>query len=101
MLSLQRSIILKKEKSNFLTVAKKLAKMGCQLELIKILASEVDTVVSVVVNRLQRLHFQKYIKFIHIFHTAFLIRCQINNPSFQLFALPKSCLLMEVDKFLR
>ena len=50
--------------------------MGCQLELIKILASEVDTVVSVVVNRLQRLHFQKYIKFIHIFHTAFLIRYQ-------------------------
>ena len=77
--------------------------MGCQLELIKMLASEVDTVVSVVVNRLQRLHFQKHIKFIHIFDTAFLnlIKCQINNPSFQLFALPKSCLLMEVDKFLR
>ena len=72
MLSLQRSIILKKEKSPSLTVAK----MGCQLELIKILASEVDSVVSVVVNRLQRLHFQKYIKFIHIFHTAFLIRYQ-------------------------
>ena len=75
--------------------------MGCQLELIKILASEVDTVVSVVVNRLQRLHFQKYIKFIHIFHTAFLnlIRYKINNPSSQLFALPgpKNCL---TDKFL-
>ena len=63
MLSLQESIILQKEILNFLTVAKKFPKMGCQLELIKILASEVDTVVSVVVNRLQRLHFQKYIKF--------------------------------------
>ena len=66
--------------------------MGCQLELIKMLASEVDTVVSVVVNRLQRLHFPKHIKFIHIFHTAFLnlIRCQINNLSFQFFAAPKN-----------
>ena len=37
--------------------------------MIKMLASEVDIVVSVVVNRLQRLHFQKYIKFIHTFST--------------------------------
>ena len=44
-----------------------------------------------VVNRLQRLHFQKHIKFIHIFHTAFLnlIRCEINNPSFQCLPPPK------------
>ena len=60
-------------------MAKKLAKMGCQLELIKILASEVDTVVSAVVNRLQRLHFQKYIKLVHIFHIAFLIRNEIKE----------------------
>ena len=73
---------MQKEKGKAYDSAKK---GGCQLELIKILASEVDTVVSAVVNRLQRLHFQKYIKFIHIFHIAFLIRNEINVFFFQLF----------------
>ena len=73
---------MQKEKGQAYDSAKK---GGCQLELIKILASEVDTVVSAVVNRLQRLHFQKYIKFIHIFHIAFLIRNEINVFFFHLF----------------
>ena len=77
MLSLRSSIILQREKAQQAYDSAK--KGGCQLELIKILASEVDTVVSAVVNRLQRLHFQKYIKLVHIFHIAFLIRNEIKE----------------------
>ena len=83
MLRLRSSIILQKEKAQQAYDSAK--KGGCQLELIKILASEVDTVVSAVVNRLQRLHFQKYIKLVHIFHIAFLIRNEIKESFFPAF----------------
>lgn len=83
MLSLRSSIILQREKAQQAYDSAK--KGGCQLELIKILASEVDTVVSAVVNRLQRLHFQKYIKLVHIFHIAFLIRNEIKEFFFPAF----------------
>lgn len=83
MLRLRSSIILQKEKAQQAYDSAK--KGGCQLELIKILASEVDTVVSAVVNRLQRLHFQKYIKLVHIFHIAFLIRNEIKEFFFPAF----------------
>ena len=83
MLSLRSSIILQREKAQQAYDSAK--KGGCQLELIKILASEVDTVVSAVVNRLQRLHFQKYIKLVHIFHIAFLIRNEIKELFFPAF----------------
>ena len=84
MLSLRSSIILQREKAQQAYDSAK--KGGCQLELIKILASEVDTVVSAVVNRLQRLHFQKYIKLVHIFHIAFLIRNEIKEFFFSSFS---------------
>ena len=83
MLRLRSSIILQREKAQQAYDSAK--KGGCQLELIKILASEVDTVVSAVVNRLQRLHFQKYIKLVHIFHIAFLIRNEIKEFFFPAF----------------
>ena len=83
---------MQKEKGKAYDSAKK---GGCQLELIKILASEVDTVVSAVVNRLQRLHFQKYIKLVHIFHIAFLIRNEIKESFLSFSPLSKNFIKFE------